>query len=381
MSPGGADAGVPLIDLGAQYAAIASDLEAAVLDVLRSQRYVLGERVTAFERRTAEYLRVRHAIGVASGSDALLLALLALDLRPGDEVVTSPFSFFATAAAIVRAGATPVFADIDPRSFNLDPAAAARAVTRRTRALLPVHLFGRCVDFAAFDALAREHRLPIVEDAAQAIGAERNGVRAGAWGDLACFSFYPTKNLGGAGDGGLVSTGDEGLAERVRRLRVHGESSAYRHEELGINSRLDALQAAVLSVKLRSVDAWNQARRARAARYAELFSAAGLDEVLALPATLEAAADPGHVFHLYVVRAPHRDELKAHLDARGIGAGVYYPIPLHLQPCFAGLGYRRGDLQEAERAAEEVLALPVYPELTVGQQERVVATVRSFYRP
>ncbi|MEW6271307.1 MAG: DegT/DnrJ/EryC1/StrS family aminotransferase, partial [Thermodesulfobacteriota bacterium] len=255
---------VPQLDLGAQYAAIADEVEAAVLEVLRSGRYVLGERVAAFEREAASRIGVPHAIGCASGSDALLIALLALDVGPGDEVVTSAFSFFATASAIVRIGALPVFADIRPDDFLLDPQAAARVVTPSTRAILPVHLYGQCVDVCAFDQVAREQRLPIVEDAAQAIGAARDGVTAGAWGDLGCFSFYPTKNLGAAGDAGMVTTRDDVLAARVRRLREHGSDKRYEHVEVGLNSRLDALQAAVLSVKLRHLESWTAARIGRA---------------------------------------------------------------------------------------------------------------------
>jgi dTDP-4-amino-4,6-dideoxygalactose transaminase len=301
---------------------------------------------------------------------------MALDVRPGDEVVTSPFSFFATAAAVVRLGATPVFADIDPADFGLSVAAVAAALNERTRAIVPVHLYGQCGDVRALDAIARHHRLPIVEDAAQAIGAARDGWRVGD-GDLACLSFYPTKNLGAAGDAGMVVTQDDGLAARVRRLRTHGAESRYEHLEVGINSRLDAIQAAVLTVKLGRVAAWTAARRERAATYDALFRAAGLTDEVTL-----ATAPPGsvHVFHQYVVRVPRRDELRAHLAARGIASEVYYPIPLHLQPCFASLGYRRGELPEAERAAAEVLALPIYPELDLASQERVVQGVGSFFR-
>jgi len=364
---------IPLLDLGAQYREIGAELEAAVLRVLRSGRYVLGETVARFEEAVAEHLGVRHAIGVASGSDALLLALMALEVRPGDEVVTSPFSFFATAAAIVRLGATPVFADIDPEDFGLSTASIR--LTERTRALLPVHLYGQCVDMRTLDAIARRHRLPIVEDAAQAIGASRDGWRVGD-GDLACLSFYPTKNLGAAGDAGLVVTGDDALAARVRRLRTHGAESRYEHLEVGLNSRLDAVQAAVLTVKLKHLDRWNEARRARAAVYDGLFRAAGLAGEISLPAV---AVGSTHVFHQYVIRVPRREALRAHLAARGIASEVYYPIALHLQPCFASLGYHRGDLPEAERAADEVLALPIYPELERTAQERIVAAVREFH--
>lgn len=368
---------VPQLDLRAQYDAIAHELEPVVLEVLRSQRYVLGETVASFERDAARYVGVPHAIGVASGSDALLIALQALDVGPGDEVITTAFSFFATASAITRLGAVPVFADLRPDDFLLDADDVRRKVTPRTRALLPVHLYGQCVDFAAFGAIAREHRLAIVEDAAQAIGATRDGIAAGAFGELGCFSFYPTKNLGAAGDAGLVSARDEKLAARVRRLREHGSEKRYEHLEVGLNSRLDALQAAILAVKLRHVDAWSNARAERAATYDTLLRAAGLDGTVTLPHVVPGAR---HIFHQYVIRAPRRDALREHLRERAIGSEVYYPIPLHLQRCFASLGYRAGDLPETERAAAEVLALPMYPELTQAQQEHVVESVASFYR-
>jgi dTDP-4-amino-4,6-dideoxygalactose transaminase len=367
---------IPQLDLRAQYRAIAPEVEAAVLAVLRSGQYVLGETVARFERAMEAALGVRHAIAVASGSDALLLGLMALDVGPGDEVVTSPFSFFATVAAIVRLGAAPVFADVAPDDLLLDADAARAACTERTRALLPVHLYGQCVDLRAFDAIARERRIAIVEDAAQAVAASRDGIRAGAWGDVACFSFYPTKNLGAAGDAGLLTTGDDRLAERLRRLRVHGSATRYEHAELGINSRMDAVQAAVLDAKLPHLDAWTEARIARAAIYDELFAAVRLDAELRLPRVHPGAR---HVFHQYVVRAPRRDELRAHLQRAGIGSEIYYPIPLHLQQCFAPLGYKRGELPESERAAADVLALPLYPELTRAQQERVVGTIAAFY--
>ena len=368
---------VPQLDLKAQYDAIAGEIEPVVLEVLRSQRWVLGDYVKAFEADAARYVGVPHAIGCASGSDALLIALMALDVKPGDEVITTAFSFFATASAITRLGAKPVFADIRADDFLLDPDAVRRAITPRTRALLPVHLYGQCVDFAAFSAIAAEHRLPVVEDAAQAIGATRDGKAAGAVGDLGCFSFYPTKNLGAAGDAGLVTVLDDRLAARVRRLREHGSEKRYEHIEVGLNSRLDAIQAAILQVKLRHVDAWSDARAARAATYDRLIRDAGLDGTVTLP---HVHAGARHIFHQYVIRAPRRDQLREHLRARQIGNEVYYPIPLHLQQCFADLGYRSGSLPETELASLEVLALPMYPELTTAQQERVVEGLASFYR-
>lgn len=368
---------VPQLDLRAQYDAIARELEPVVLEVLRSQRYVLGTYVQAFEADAARYLGVPHAIGCASGSDALLLCLMALDVGPGDEVVTTAFSFFATASAITRLGAKPVFADIRADDFLLDPEAVRRAIGPRTKALLPVHLYGQCIDFAAFGALAGEHGLPVVEDAAQAIGATRDGIAAGAFGALGCFSFYPTKNLGAAGDAGLVTARDERLAARVRRLREHGSEKRYEHLEVGLNSRLDAIQAAVLQVKLKHVDAWSDARARRAAAYDELLRAAGLEGTITLPHVVPGSR---HIFHQYVIRAQRRDALRAHLREHGVGSEVYYPIPLHLQRCFADLGYRPGALPETERAAAEVLALPMYPELTAAQQERVVDVLARFYR-
>lgn len=372
-----ADEPIPQVDLAAEYREVAAEAEAAVLDVLRGGQWVLGPAVAAFEEAVARRLGVAHAIGCASGSDALLLALMALDVGPGDEVVTSPFTFFATVSAIVRLGATPVFADIAPDDFLLDPAAVRAAVGPRSRVLLPVHLYGQCADMAALDEIARAGRIAIVEDAAQAIGAARDGRGAGAFGDLGAFSFYPTKNLGAAGDAGLVTTGDDRLAARVRRLRVHGSDRRYEHLEVGINSRMDGLQGALLGVKLHRLDAWIEARIERAAAYDRLLVAAGLDRVLALPSVAPGAR---HVFHQYVVRAPRRDDLRTHLAARGISSEVYYPTPLHLQPCFASLGWRRGDLPEAERAADEVLALPMFAQLTPAQQERVVGAIADFYR-
>ncbi len=374
---GGGTEPVPSVDLAAEWREIAAEAEPRVLEVLRSQQFVLGPAVASFEQAVAGRIGVAHAMGVASGSDALLLSLMALDVGPGDEVVTSAFTFFATASAITRLGATPVFADVRRDDFLLDPEAVRAAVGPRTRVLLPVHLYGQCADFPALDAIARSAGAAIVEDAAQAIGAARDGRAAGTVGDLAAFSFYPTKNLGAAGDAGLVTTGDDRLAARVRRLRVHGSEKRYEHLEVGINSRMDGIQGALLEVKLRRLDAWTRARAARAARYDGLIASAGLDGHVATP-----VVHPGslHVFHQYVVRAERRDDLRAHLAARGISSEVYYPIPLHLQECFADLGWRRGDLPETERAAAESLALPIYPQLSDAQQDRVVEAIAAFYR-
>lgn len=367
---------VPLLDLQSQYQGLREELLAAVTGVMDSQRFVLGDEGRALEAQIAEYSRTKFAIGCASGSDALLLALMALDVKAGDEVITSPFSFFATGSAITRLGARPVFVDIDPATYNLDPNAVANAITPRTKAIMPVHLYGQCADMNALQEIAERHGIQIVEDAAQAIGAEDAGRRAGSLGAIGCFSFYPTKNLGGAGDGGIMTTNDAGLAARLRTLRVHGGAVEYRHSEVGINSRLDELQAAVLRVKLPHLDRWSNQRRKNAQCYDELLAEQPLEFALTTPYVREEAR---HIFHQYVVRVPeHRDDLVKHLAENGVGTGIYYPIPLHLQECFAFLGYQEGDCPEAERAARETLALPIYPELTEAQQQYVVESVVSF---
>ena len=376
---------IPIIDLKAQYAAIRDEVRRAIDEVLESQQFILGPAVEKFEREAAAYLGAEHAVGVASGSDALLLSLMALGIGPGDGVIVPPFTFFATVSAITRLGATPVFADIDPESFLLDGKqveallAGGRKSGARIKAVLPVHLFGRVGPMAEIAALAAKHQLYIVEDVAQAFGARAGAKAAGTIGDLGCFSFFPTKNLGGAGDGGLIATDRPELAEKLRMLRAHGETSKYRHELIGLNSRLDSLQAAVLSVKLRHTDKWCEERIGRAGRYGELFRAAGLtgNGVRAIPA---AGGGRAHVFNYYVVRIERRDELKKFLAGAGIQTEIYYPLPLHLQPCFGYLGGRQGDFPHAERAAEEVLALPIYPELTAEQQEAVVGKIADFYR-
>ncbi len=385
---------VPMLDLQRQYEQIRAEVLAAVGRVCASQHYILGEDVEAFEREIADFCGVKHAVGCASGTDAIWLALAGAGVGPGDQVITTPFSFFASASAIIRAGASPVFVDIDPRTFNLDPAkldAHLRAGAHpRLRALLPVHLYGQCADMSALQRLADEFHVALVEDAAQAIGAawtddQGQARRAGALGRAAAFSFYPTKNLSAYGDAGLVTTDDPEIAAHLRRLRNHGSPRRYVHEEMGWNSRLDAIQAAILRVKLNYVDGWNDARRQRAARYDQLFASSGLTSngkqpentaPISLPETTSRAH---HVFHQYVIRAYRRDELREFLTARKIGTEIYYPIPLHLQPCFISLGYREGDLPEAERAAKEVLALPMFPELTEDEQRRVVASIADFY--
>lgn len=360
---------VPFIDLTRQYGAIGAELEAAVRDVLRSGRYILGPEVAAFEREMAAYCGVAEAIGVGSGTDALLIALKAVGVGPGDEVIVPAFTFVATAEVVTHLGAAPVFADIEPERHGLDAASAERLITPRTKAIVPVHLYGRIADMDALGALARRHGLAIVEDAAQAVGAEYRGRRAGGIGRLGCFSFYPTKNLGALGDGGLVTTDDAALAERVRMLRDHGSRQRYFHEIPGWCSRLDAVQAAGLRVKLRHLDAWTVARRALADRYRAAL--AGLP--LGVP---QEAADERAVYHLFTIRSERRDELKKYLDARDIGSAVHYPMPLHRQPLYRAAG---GSLPESERAAAEVLSLPLFPELTHAEQDEVISAVRHFF--
>lgn len=363
---------VPFIDLIAQHRTIEADVMEAVGRVFNNQSFVLGGEVDDLEADVADYCDAAEAIGCASGTDALILALMALGIGPGDEVITSPFTFFATASSIVRVGATPVFVEIDPVTFNLDPAAVEAAVTPRTRAIMPVHLFGQVAEMEPIHRTATRHGLAIIEDACQAIGAEYQGRRAGVLGTIGCFSFFPTKNLGGAGDGGIITTDDVDLANRMRRLRVHGDVGGYNHQEVGLNSRLDALQAAVLRVKLRHLDDWTIGRQQNAARYDELFRSNGLTGHLTPPVTLP---ERRHVYNQYVTRigGGRRNAVLNAMRAQQIGAMVYYPTPLHLQPCFANLGYQHGDLPEAERACREVLALPIYAELPAAHQDRVVA--------
>lgn len=376
-----------MLDFSREFAAIREPVLAAIGAVCLSQRFILGPEVAAFEAAAAAACGVLHAVGCGSGTDALWLALAALRVGPGDAVLTTPFSFFATGSAILRAGATPVFADIDERTFNLSPVAAAQALASRPReqppvkAVLPVHLFGQCADMDALQDLATHHALRLVEDAAQAFGARWNGMPAGALADAAAFSFYPTKNLSAYGDAGLVTAKENPVAERATMLRAHGMRRRYFHDEVGWNSRLDTIQAAVLLVKLPRVEAGNARRRELAALYDRLFTAAGLPggttaEGLVLPWTDPRAE---HAVHQYVVRAPRRDELRAFLTAHGIGTEIYYPLPLHLQESLRPLGYGPGDFPVAERAAQEVLALPVYPELRDDEVETVVEAVRRFY--
>jgi dTDP-4-amino-4,6-dideoxygalactose transaminase len=369
---------VPLLDLQAQHYAIKDEVLARVLEVVESQRFILGSAVVELEHAVAKLCNAAYGIGCASGTDALLLSLKTLDLEPGDEVITTPFTFFATAGAIHNAGGTPVFVDIDAATFNLDAKHVEAAITSRTRAIVPVHLFGQMAPMERLLALAERHGLAIVEDAAQAIGARReiDGAwrMAGELGTTGAFSFFPSKNLGCWGDGGMIVTGDAALAERMRRLRTHGGAKQYHHEEVGTNSRLDTVQAAVLLAKLEHLGEWNEARREHAAAYTAALS--DVDGVV--PPAVEPLNE--HTFHQYTLRVEHRDDLVRHLAGRGVACAVYYPRPLHLQPCFAKLGYRTGQLPEAERACGEVLSLPLYPELTVQQRESVIGAVQEFYR-
>ena len=367
---------VPLLDLRAQFQTIRGEVMAAVERVFESQHFILGPEVEAFERDAAEYCRIKHAIGCGSGSDALLLALTALGVGPGDEVVTASFSFFATAGSIARLGARPVFVDISPDDFNVDPNLIERAITPRAKAILPVHLFGQCAEMDAIREVADRHNLPVVEDAAQAIGAGYCERRAGAMGAVGCFSFFPSKNLGGAGEGGLMTTDDDDLAEKLRLLRVHGMRPKYYHKVVGVNSRLDALQAAVLGVKLKYLDRWSDARRRNAEHYDKLFAEAGVEEVT----TPAVRPNRRHIFNQYTIRCSRRDELMDFLKRRGVGSEIYYPAPLHLQECFAHLGYKPGDLPATERASRECLSLPIYPELTEEMRQYVVEKIAEFYR-
>ena len=377
MAPVPSAPAVPLLDLKAQFAPIRDEVLAAVTRVCDSQQFILGAEVEAFERELASLVGSPHAVGVSSGTDALVVALMALGVGAGDEVVTSTFSFFATAGSIARLGARPVLVDIDPGTFNIDVNGVERALTPRTRAIMPVHLFGQCADMAPLMDLASRHGVPVIEDAAQAIGATYEGRRAGAFGALGCFSFFPSKNLGAFGDGGLVTTGDAALAERVRLLRTHGAERQYYHRLIGGNFRLDALQAAVLRVKARHLPEWTAARQRNAARYRELIRGAGLSDVVTLPAEAHGRT---HIYNQFVIRVPDRDRVRAGLQARGVGTAVYYPVPLHMQECFAHLGHRAGDLPHAETAAAESLALPIFGELTADQQEHVVQALRETMR-
>jgi len=368
----------PFLDLRAQYRTIKAEVDEAVDRVMQSQHFILGPEVESFEREIAAYCGCKFAVACASGSDALLLSLMALGVSTDDEVITTPFTFVATGGAIARLGARPVFVDIDRTTYNLDPEKLTSAITSKTRAIIPVYLFGLAADLDPILQVANPRRVPIIEDAAQAVGASYHNRRVGTFGLCGCLSFFPSKNLGGAGDGGMLTSDDASFVDRLQILRNHGGHSKYKYEVIGMNSRLDALQAAILRVKLKHLDSWSEGRRQNVARYAKLFRDCGLQEVLTFP------VDPPrsrHIYNQYVIRAPLRDELKEFLRDRGIPTEVYYPAPLHLEPAFGYLGYHAGDLPVAEAACREVLALPVFPEITVQQQRQVVESIWEFYQP
>jgi dTDP-4-amino-4,6-dideoxygalactose transaminase len=369
-------AAIPFLDLKAQFIEIRDEVLDAVSRVLEAQQFILGPEVDALEREVAEYVGAEAAIGCASGSDALLLAQMAIGIDSDDEVITCPFTFGATAGSIARLRARPVFVDIRPDTFNLDEEQLAAAITSRSRAIMPVHLFGLPANMDAVLEIARKHHLAVIEDAAQAIGARWKEISVGNLGTCGCFSFFPSKNLGGAGDGGMITTNDSQLAERLRTLRVHGARKKYRYESLGINSRIDALQATILRVKLRHLDKWIEGRQKNAKAYGALFCEHGLNERVTLPCT---PAGSFHVFNQFSIRAPRRDELQEYLRSCGIATEVYYPSPLHLESAFAYLGYREGDFPNAEAACREVLSLPIYPELTLQQQRTIVAAIARFF--
>ena len=367
---------VPLLDLQTQYTRIQPEVMKVIEEVSADQSFILGSHVERLERTLATFIGAEHAIGVASGSDALLLSLMELDIQPGDEVLTVPFTFFASTGAISRLHTRPVFVDICADTFNLDPRQLVDKITSRTKAILPVHLFGQCADMEAINEVAGVHGIPVIEDACQAIGAARNGTKAGAFGRTGCFSFFPSKNLGAFGDGGLITTHDSQVAERLRLMRVHGSRSEYHHHLIGINSRLDALQAAVLQVKFQYLADWTTKRQNNGGKYRQLFQEYGLDDRVTLPVVTTGNT---HVYNQFTIRTPKRDELSAYLTKKNIGNRIYYPVPLHLQECYETLGYHKGDFPVAEQAAKEVLSLPIYPELTSDQMTYVAETIKQFF--
>lgn len=376
--------GVPLLDLKAHHEPLHQEIMAALEQTFRSQAFILGPEVGKLEERVAAYCQSMYGIGVTSGTDALLVALMALGIGPGDEVITTPYSFFATAGAVVRLGAKPVLVDIDPVTYNLDPTKIKSALTAKSKAIIPVHLYGQCADMAPIMDVAKRHNLSVIEDAAQAIGSEyRDGRRACSIGTIGCLSFFPSKNLGCLGDGGMAVTNDPDLAERMRVLRVHGSKPKYYHKLIGGNFRLDTIQAAVLNVKLNYLDGWTKRRQENATRYETLFKQSGLvqDGKVKLPEPVyrNSGTTHYHIYNQFVLRVEQRDALMAHLKEKGIGAEIYYPVPFHLQECFRYLGYREGDFPESERAAKETVAIPIYPELTAEQQTEVVEAIAAFY--
>jgi dTDP-4-amino-4,6-dideoxygalactose transaminase len=366
---------VPLLDLKAQYAALRDEIRPAVDRVLESQLCINGPEVAQLEREVAKYSQAKHCVGVSSGTDAILLSLMALDVGEGDEVVTTPYTFFATAGCIARVGAKAVFVDIDPATFNIDPSKIEAAITPKTKAIMPVHLYGQCADMDPILAIAKKHNLPVIEDAAQAIGSEYKGKRAGSMGTVGCFSFFPSKNLGAVGDAGAVTCNDDKLAKRLVKLRGHGAEVKYFHDEVGGNFRLDTIHAAVLSVKLKYLDEWTAARQANAGFYTKAIqSNRALRSAIVPPPVVQSR----HIFNQYVIRSKDRDALQAFLKTRQVGTEIYYPVPMHLQKCFANLGYRKGDFPHSEEAAQTTLALPIYPELTDAQKQYVVDTLAAF---
>jgi dTDP-4-amino-4,6-dideoxygalactose transaminase len=368
---------VPLLDLAEQNQSLRPEIEAALGRVLDTNGFILGAEVAALEKELADYCGAKHAIACASGTDALLLALMAYDVGFDDEVITTPYSFFATVSSVTRLGAVPIFVDIDPQTYNLDVSQIEERITDKTKAIQPVHLYGQCADMDALVQIGEKYNIPIVEDAAQAIGAEDGGQRAGSIGDIGCFSFYPSKNLGGMGDGGFMTTNDDELAHKLNALRVHGSFERYYHKWVGLNSRLDGFQGAVLRVKLPHLDEWSDKRKANADYYRKLFTDAGLTEQIGLPLERE---NVRHIYNQFVVRIPERrDELKQFLAEKEIGTDVYYPVSLHLQECFKYLGYLKGDYPESEKASRESLALPIFPELRAEQQEYVVEKIGEFF--
>ena len=377
--------GVPLLDLKAHHEPLHKEIMAALEQTFRSQAFILGSDVGTLEERVAAYCQTTYAIGVSSGTDALLVALMALGIGPGDEVITTPYSFFATAGAVVRLGAKPVLVDIDPVTYNLDPTKIKSVLTVNSKAIIPVHLYGQCADMAPIMDVAKQYNLSVIEDAAQAIGSEYgDGRRACSMGTIGCLSFFPSKNLGCLGDGGMAVTNDPDLAERMRVLRVHGSKPKYHHKQIGGNFRLDTIQAAVLNVKLNHLNGWTKRRQENAGRYEALFKQSGLVQKgsvkLPEPVYRNSGAKHYHIYNQFVLRVEQRDDLMAYLKQKGIGAEIYYPIPFHLQECFLYLGYREGDFPESERAAKETVAIPIYPELTVEQQAEVVEAITAFYR-
>lgn len=369
---------VPLLDLKAQYAQIRDEIEPVVKEVIESQYFIMGPKVQEFENNVAKYCDVKHALGVSSGTDAILLALMGLDIKPGDEVITTTYSFFATAGCISRLNAIPVFVDIDPESFNIDPALIEEKITEKTKAIIPVHLYGQTADMDPILKIAKKHNIKVIEDAAQAIGSEyKDGKRAGSMGDMGCFSFFPSKNLGGFGDGGLITTNDDALFKKLTYLRNHGAHPKYYHKMIGGNFRLDALQAAVLNVKLKYLDSWTEGRQKNADFYDEGINKRGLDKIIQTPKRL-----PGyrHIFNQYILQTKDRDELIKHLQNNYIGCEIYYPVAFNNQECFKYLGYKKGDFPIAEKVADETLAIPIYPELTKEQKDYILDSMKNFYK-